>query len=185
MDISTISPRELHALCCRGETPELIDVRTPVEFREIHADFARNLPLDSLEPAAVVQARQGAAGSPLYFICRSGGRAKQACEKLTAAGCANVVSVEGGTSAWAEAGLPVVRGKKAVSLERQVRIAAGSLVVLGAALSWFHPAFVGLSALVGAGLILAGVTDTCGMGMLLARMPWNRVSGPGTACRTG
>jgi rhodanese-related sulfurtransferase len=185
MAISTISPRELHAFRCRGETPELIDVRTPAEFREIHADFARNLPLDSLEPAAVIQARQGAAGAPLYVICKSGGRAKQACEKLIAAGCANVVNVEGGTTAWAEAGLPVVRGKKAVSLERQVRIAAGSLVVLGAALSWFHPAFVGLSALVGAGLIFAGVTDTCGMGMLLARMPWNRAKGPDSACKVG
>jgi rhodanese-related sulfurtransferase len=174
MPISTISPPELHGLCCRGETPELIDVRTPAEFREIHVDFARNLPLDSLDPAALIQARQGAAGSPLFVICRSGGRSKQACEKLIAAGCADVVSVEGGTTAWAEAGFPVVRGKKAVSLERQVRIAAGSLVVLGAALSYFHPAFVALSAVVGAGLIFAGITDTCGMGMLLARMPWNR-----------
>jgi rhodanese-related sulfurtransferase len=174
MAVSTISPGELHALRCRGETPELIDVRTPSEFREIHVDFARNLPLDSLDPAAVIQSRQGVGDSPLYVICKSGGRSKQACEKLIAAGCANVVSVEGGTTAWAEAGFPVVRGKKAVSLERQVRIAAGSLVVLGAALSYFHPAFVILSALVGAGLVFAGITDTCGMGMLLARMPWNR-----------
>ena len=73
------------------------------------------------------------------------------------------------------AGLPVVRGKKAISLERQVRIAAGSLVVVGALLGWsVHPAFVGLSAFVGAGLVFAGITDTCGMGMILARMPWNR-----------
>jgi rhodanese-related sulfurtransferase len=185
MAVSTIVPRDLYAKRCRGETPELIDVRTPAEFGEIHADFARNLPLDSLDPAAFIQARQGAAGSPLYVICKSGGRSKQACEKLMAAGCADVVSVEGGTTAWAEAGLPVVRGKKAVSLERQVRIAAGSLVVLGAALSYFHPAFVCLSAFVGAGLIYAGITDTCGMGMLLARMPWNRAKGPSTACKVG
>ena len=75
-----------------------------------------------------------------------------------------------------EAGLPVVRGKKAISLERQVRIAAGSLVLLGVLLGWLvHPAFIGLSAFVGAGLVFAGVTDTCGMGMMLARMPWNQV----------
>ena len=184
MAISTISPRELHALCCRGEKPELIDVRTPAEFREIRAEMARNLPLDSLDPAAVVQARQGTADSPLYLICKSGGRSKQACERMIAAGFANVVSVEGGTTAWAEAGLPVVRGKKAVSLERQVRITAGSLVVLGAALSFWHPAFVGLSAFVGAGLVYSGITDTCGMGMLLARMPWNRVKGS-NACKVG
>jgi rhodanese-related sulfurtransferase len=96
-----------------------------------------------------------------------------------------VVNVEGGTVACAAAGLPVVRGRKAVSLERQVRIAAGLLVVLGVALGWLvHPALVGLSAFVGAGLVFAGVTDTCGMGMLLARMPWNR-SGKSDICTAG
>jgi hypothetical protein len=73
------------------------------------------------------------------------------------------------------AGLPVVRGSKAISLERQVRMAAGSLVLLGILLAWLvHPACYGLSALVGAGLVFAGMTNTCGMGLLLARMPWNR-----------
>jgi rhodanese-related sulfurtransferase len=106
-----------------------------------------------------------------------------ACARLQAAGQANVVNVEGGTLAWAEAGLPVVRGPKAISLERQVRIAAGSLVLLGAVLGWFvHPAFVGLSAFIGAGLVFAGVTDTCGMALLLARMPWNQVRGETPAC---
>ena len=175
MDIPTISPQELHSLRVGGQTVDLIDVRTPVEFRELHADLARNVPLDALDPAAIIAARRDAADRPLYVICRLGGRGKQACEKLIAAGCSNVVNVAGGTSAWAEAGLPVVRGKKAVSLERQVRIAAGSLVLLGAGLGWLvHPAFYALSALVGAGLVFAGVTDTCGMGLLLARMPWNR-----------
>ena len=93
-----------------------------------------------------------------------------------------MVNVEGGTLACVDAGLPVVRGKKAVSLERQVRIAAGSLVLLGAALSFVHPAFVGLSAFVGAGLVFSGITDTCGMGMILARMPWNQVSQDSTSC---
>src|SRR5271157_3127554 len=93
----------------------------------------------------------------------------------------NVVNVEGGTLEWERAGLPVVRGKKTVSLERQVRIAAGSLVVLGTGLGAFvHPGFLALSAFVGAGLVFAGITDTCGMGMLLARMPWNRVQESGT-----
>ena len=94
-----------------------------------------------------------------------------------------MVNVEGGTLACVEAGLPVVRGKKAISLERQVRIAAGSLVLLGVLLGWFvHPAFIGLSAFVGAGLVFAGITDTCGMGMMLARMPWNQVKdAPGHA----
>jgi rhodanese-related sulfurtransferase len=116
---------------------------------------------------------------PLYVICRSGNRARQACEKLIAAGYTNVVNVEGGTQAWEQAGLPLVRGKQAISLERQVRIAAGSLVLSGALLGYFaHPYWIGLAAFVGAGLVFAGITDTCGMGMLLARMPWNQVPKP-------
>jgi len=155
---------------------DLIDVRTPVEFREVHVEFARNVPLDQLGPAKLTSGRDGS-GIPLYVICRSGGRGKQACEKLVAAGCSNVVNVEGGTQAWDQAGLPVVRGQKAISLERQVRIAAGALVLIGSLLGYFaHPYWIGLSAFVGAGLVFAGITDTCGMGMLLARMPWNRVS---------
>lgn len=85
--------------------------------------------------------------------------------------------------ACVDVGLPIVRGKKAVSLERQVRIAAGSLVLLGVALAWLvDPAFIGLSAFVGAGLIFAGITDRCGMAMLLARMPWNRCPNESKAC---
>jgi len=116
-----------------------------------------------------MQERNGSSQETLYVICRSGGRGKQACEKFLKAGFTNVVNVEGGTLACEQAGLPVVRGKKTISLERQVRITAGSLVVLVAVLSWLiHPAFIALSAFVGAGLIFAGVTDTCGMGLLLA-----------------
>jgi rhodanese-related sulfurtransferase len=100
-----------------------------------------------------------------------------------AAGLTSVANVEGGTLACVEAGLPVVRGKKAISLERQVRIAAGSLVLIGVLLGWLvHPALAGLAAFVGAGLVFAGLTDTCGMGLLLARMPWNRVQDCGASC---
>ena len=126
-------------------------------------------------PAAMMQAHVGSGQEPLDFLCRSGIRGQQACEKFQTAGFSNVVNLEGGTLACIEAGLPVVRGKKAISLERQVRIAAGLLVVLGSLLGWFvHPAFIGLPAFVGAGLVFAGITDTCAMGMILARMPWNR-----------
>ena len=172
--VTTISPQQLAELCKTGKI-DLIDVRTPVEFRELHTTVARNVPLDRLDPAAIMQARNGSKDEPLYLVCRSGSRGRQACEKFLAAGFTNVVNIEGGTLACVEAGLPVVRGKKGISLERQVRIAAGSLVLLGAALSFVHPAFIGLSAFVGAGLVFAGITDTCGMGMMLARMPWNQV----------
>jgi rhodanese-related sulfurtransferase len=138
--------------------------------------------LDQLDAAALMQARNGSSNEPLYVICRSGSRGQKACEKFLKAGFSNVVNIEGGTMACVEAGLPVVRGKKAISLERQVRIAAGSLVLLGAGLSFVNPAFIGLSAFVGAGLVFAGITDTCGMGMILARMPWNQCGIESTSC---
>jgi len=185
MSTSAVSPAELGRLVSEGRKIDLIDVRTPVEYREVHVEFARNLPLDQLDPAGLMRARNLRANEPLYFVCRSGGRGQQACEKFQRAGFANVVNVEGGTLACVEAGLPVVRGKKAISLERQVRIAAGSLVLLGVVLGWrVQPAFFGLSAFVGAGLVFAGITDTCGMGMLLARMPWNRCSDSSNSCAT-
>lgn len=182
MEIRTISPASLAERRAKGQAIDLVDVRTPAEFREMHVAFARNVPLDRLDPAALMRARQGST-EPLYVICRSGNRGKMACQALLAAGFSDVWNVEGGTLACELAGLPVVRGKKAISLERQVRIAAGSLVLLGLALGWWvHPVLLALSAFVGAGLVFAGVTDTCGMGMLLARMPWNRGGEPGGAC---
>jgi len=178
MNTTIISPRQLHDAVESGQAVDLIDVRTPAEFREVHVGFARNLPLDQLD-AVQIAAAHGGASQPIYLICRSGGRGRQACEKFLAAGYSNIINVEGGTQAWEQAGLPVVRGEKTMSLERQVRIAAGSLVLTGAILGWFiHPAFIGLSAFVGAGLVFAGITDTCGMGMLLAKMPWNQERKP-------
>ena len=114
----------------------------------------------------------------------------EACEQLLAAGLKDVISVEGGTAACEAAGVPVVRGRKAMSLERQVRIAAGALVAVGAALAAFGPDLMwqrigaGLAGFVGCGLVFAGVTDTCGMAMLIARMPWNQVCRSSGSCCT-
>lgn len=185
MSFATISPARLAEICKSGKTVEMIDVRTPVEFREVHVEFARNVPLDQLDPHSLMKSRNSSASEPLYLVCRSGGRGQQACEQFLKAGFSNVLNVEGGTLACIDAGLPVVRGKQAMSLERQVRIAAGSLVLIGVSLGWFlHPAFFGLSAFVGAGLVFAGITDTCGMGMVLARMPWNQIKETASACST-
>ena len=184
MAVQTITPKELDELRKQGATVDLIDVRTPAEFREVHADLARLVPLDSLDPKGVMQARNGRHDEPLYVICRSDNRGKKACEKFHAAGYENVVNVAGGTVAWADLGLPVVRGKKTISLERQVRISAGLLVFVGSVLGFFvHPYWLALPAFVGAGLVFAGVTDTCGMAMLLAKMPWNQAGdGNGPRC---
>jgi len=150
-----------------------LDVRTPAEYRDTHVTGAVLHPLSDLDPDKVKQLAQGRAR--IVVVCRSGGRAKQACEKLSASGLPNLLVLEGGTLAWESAGLPVTKGRKAISLERQVRIAAGFLVLSGVLLSRFvNPEFIWLSGFVGAGLIFAGATDWCGMGMLIARMPWNQ-----------
>ena len=187
--VSTISPQQLAELLTSDKPIRLIDVRTPAEFGEVHVTNAHNLPLDRLDAAAVTAEAGG--DEPIYFICKSGGRSGKACEKLIAAGFTNVISVAGGTTACETAGLPVVRGRKAMSLERQVRIAAGALVFGGVLLAAFadnadndmlEKIGLGIAGFVGAGLVFAGVTDTCGMAMLIARMPWNQVSGPATTC---
>ncbi len=174
MSVGLISPKQLFDRIQSGESVDLVDVRTPAEFREVHVTIARNAPLESLDCGAVLAGHP--TNVPLYVICRSGSRGRQAAEKLAAAGCTNVVNVEGGTMAWDQAGFPVDRGRKSMSLERQVRIAAGFLSLTGGVLAMtVHPYWAGLSAFVGAGLMFAGITDTCGMAMVLARMPWNQV----------
>lgn len=174
MSIPTISPAELARMCETGAM-DLIDVRTPAEFSEVHATAARNVPLDRLNPAEVVATRRCASSEPLYLICRSGGRGAKACELFRQAGITNIVNVEGGTLAWEQAGLPVVRGKKAMSLERQVRILAGAIVLIGGVLAiTVDPLFAIIPIVMGAGLAGAGILDSCLMGMMIAKMPWNQ-----------
>jgi rhodanese-related sulfurtransferase len=181
---ASITPHRLAALHRVNQSIDLIDVRTPAEYREAHIDFARNVPLDRLDPSAVFTARGGRTEEPVYLICRTGGRASQACQKLLAAGL-NAVNVEGGTEAWDAAGLPVVRGRKAISLERQTRIVIGIIVLASALLAAVvHPYWIGLTAFMGAGLIFSGVTDFCGLALILGRMPWNQADG-GSAESTG
>lgn len=175
-DYQNTQPQELHHKW--QDTPggvDVIDVRTPVEYKSAHAPMAKLMPLDQLDPQAVATMRNGS-DRPLYVICKSGSRAAKACEKLTANGHTNVHCIAGGTDAWIAAGLPVERGEtKVISLERQVRIAAGSLVVIGGVLGLtVSPWFLAISLFVGCGLVFAGVTDWCGMGLVLARMPWNK-----------
>jgi len=172
---TSITPRRLAALHQAGESIDLIDVRTPAEYREVHIEFARNVPLDRLDPKTIANLRHNRVNEPLYVVCRTGGRGKQACEKLSSAGL-NTVNVEGGTLAWDAAGLPVLRGKKTISLERQVRIAIGLIVLCSAVLAVVvHPYWIGLAAFMGAGLIFSGLTDFCGLAIILGRMPWNQV----------
>lgn len=170
-------PQTVHD-AARSGSARLIDVRTPAEHGEIHIEGAELIPLDRLDPQHV---KSGGEEKQIVLICRSGKRAEQALRKLADAGCGNLAVLEGGVTAWENAGLPVVRGRAVMSLERQVRVAAGLLVLIGVALgTWVHAGFYSLSAFVGAGLVFAGLTDWCGMAMILAKMPWNQRSG--TCC---
>ena len=169
--MKNLSVQQSAELLSQKNSIPLIDVRTPAEYGSVHAKGAVNLPMESLDLAKIPCSKE----EEIHVICQSGGRSMKVCQKLEAAGFTHIVNVEGGTLAWHAAGLPVVEGKKVMSLERQVRIAAGSLVVIGAAVGQFvHPGGFALSAFIGAGLVFAGVTDTCGMGMMIAKMPWNR-----------
>ncbi|MGD1980014.1 MAG: rhodanese-like domain-containing protein [Akkermansiaceae bacterium] len=151
-------------------TVRMIDVRTPAEFGEVHIEGSDLMPLDRLDPDQLK-------GDRCVLVCLSGKRSQKAFDQLVAAGCEGLRILEGGVTAWEAAGRPVNRGKAVMSLERQVRIAAGLLVLIGVILgTTVHAGFLGIAGFVGAGLTFAGLTDWCGMGMLLAKAPWNQRS---------
>jgi rhodanese-related sulfurtransferase len=138
--MTSISAQQLYELHQRGVPLHLLDVRTPAEYHATHVSFAENCPLESLDCAAIARSSREHPEARLFVICQKGSRGVTACRQLANAGLSEATNVEGGTSAWQAAGLPVIRGKKAVSLERQVRIAAGLLVLVGCALAVFvHP----------------------------------------------
>jgi rhodanese-related sulfurtransferase len=173
-----ISPQQLYRLQSQGQRVDLIDVRTPAEYQAGHATGAKLLPLDQLTPehlAAELNNPATGRDQPLYLTCRSGFRAQQAAERLVAAGYHNLRLLEGGTEAWEKAGLPMQRCGKAISLERQVQITIGMLLILKVLFGFtIHELFFAATALVGAGLIVAGTTRWCGMARLIAMLPWNR-----------
>ncbi len=172
---SHVSPRQLAEQWQAGSgQASLIDVRTPGEFETLRVAGAINIPLDRLNAAALAGIR---ANQTLYCICQTGARSQIAADKLRTLGYA-VVHVDGGTNAWQEAGLPVLQGeRKIMAMERQVRIAAGGLVALGVlAGALLHPAGYLLAAAIGAGLVYSGISNTCTMALVLAKMPWNRAS---------
>lgn len=151
----------------------LLDVRTPGEYESMHIRGAYNVPLDTLaEHASEIRAN---VSNPIVLVCQSGQRARVAEEALKAGGLRNLHVLDGGVNGWVKAGQPVAGSAKRMSLERQVRIVTGMLAGIGGVLALsFNPAFALLSVFVGGGLVFAGVTDTCGMAMLLSRLPYNR-----------
>ena len=176
----------------------IIDVRTPMEHHEKRLTCAHtHIPLDQLDPRAFMEQNNLPSDTPVYLLCRSGGRATQAAAKFISAGYPNVSVIAGGIMACETCGHDIIGTavpspgptgrcgppsltdgfftiRRPITLERQVRITAGALVLaglLGTVL--IHPAFIGITAFVGAGLLYAGLTDRCGMALILARAPWN------------
>ncbi len=173
MTIETIAATDIEAERARNSL--LLDVRSPAEFRGGHVRGAINLPLELVTVAKVSGLRGVDVTRHVILLCAAGKRATVAAERLTGKGL-HLLVVSGGTAACATAGLPLDKSSNGViSIERQVRIAAGALVFTGVMLGAnVHPGFYGLSGFVGAGLVFAGVTDFCGMGLLIAKAPWNR-----------
>lgn len=156
----------------------VLDVRTAAEVKAAALPNCLHIPLHELTAERLQSeiAAKGKNGAQIYLLCQAGRRAEMAAEQLQGKLNAELIIIEGGMNAVKQSNIPLAAtGKKIIPLERQVRIAAGLLVITGAVVgTWFNPAFYGLSAFVGAGLIFAGITDICPMGMLIAKAPWNK-----------
>ncbi|BAY28219.1 rhodanese-like protein [Nostoc carneum NIES-2107] len=170
--LQTVSAQTLKQLL-EQKAVTLIDVREPAEYAGEHIAGATLVSLSSFDPHKVPQ------DGSIILYCRSGNRSAMAAQKLFSAGFATVTHLSGGIGAWKEAGLPTTINRKApMSLLRQVQIITGSSVLLGTLLGAFvSPWFLLLSGLMGAGLVYSGITDTCILGMMLAKLPYNQRSG--------
>lgn len=169
--LKTIDPSSLNTLLSQ-QAVTLVDVREPSEHAGEKIPGSILVPLSKFDPNRV----PFDANKTTVLYCRTGNRSAQAAQKLFAAGMNEVTHLEGGLLAWAQAGYPTEVNKNApISLMRQVQIVAGSLVVIGTVLGAFgSPWFLLLTGFVGSGLVFAGITDTCALGILLAKMPWNQ-----------
>lgn len=171
-----VTAGRLADLLASGDTA-VLDVRTPGEYAAAAIQGSHHLPLDQLEEHAPALA--GGLARPVTLVCRSGKRAQAAYDVLAGAGVTDVHVLEGGMRAWREAGQPVTTspGKASWELERQVRLVAGGLVVSGILASLRFPRARFLSGAVGGGLTFAAVSNTCAMGNVLMKLPYNRVDG--------
>jgi rhodanese-related sulfurtransferase len=167
MSLPTISPTDAKRLIAQGAT--LIDIREADEHARERIQGARNVPLQALT-------KLGGVTGPIIFHCRGGKRTADNAARLKDAAACKAYLLSGGIDAWKQAGLPVIADKsQPIEINRQVMIAAGSLVLLGVLLGVFvRPEFYALSGLIGAGLIFAGLSGWCGLAKLLQLMPWNQ-----------
>jgi rhodanese-related sulfurtransferase len=169
--VKAVDPKTLNAWLAAGDAV-LVDVRDAGMHAAERIPGARSIPLAALDPAGLAVPP----GQRLVFHCEIGAASAQAARRAGEAGRDNAYNLEGGIAAWKQAGLPVESDPGApLPVIRQVQIAAGSLVVLGTVLGvTLSPWFLVLSGIVGAGLVFAGATGTCGMAALLLKLPYNR-----------
>jgi rhodanese-related sulfurtransferase len=171
MTLKTIDPASLKRRLDDGSAI-LVDVREPSEYAREHIPGARLVPLAALDRSDL----EAEPDKAVVICCRTGNRTAANSERLQAVGCRDAYALEGGLEAWKAAGLPTRMDPRApLELFRQVQIAAGTLILLGLLLALLvSPWFAGLSAFVGAGLMFADLTGSCGLARLLSLMPWNR-----------
>jgi rhodanese-related sulfurtransferase len=155
----------------QDQAPRLIDVRTPAEFETVHIPGSYNVPLHLLQEHRAEVARHL---GDVVLVCRSGQRAGHAGRSLAETGLPRVHILDGGITAWQATGAPVNRGRPRWDIERQVRLVAGGLVLLSVAGSLLLPGLQWVAAAMGAGLATAALSNSCLMGMLLAKLPYNQ-----------
>lgn len=172
MTSSTTDVPSVRALLERDPDALVVDVRTPAEYESSHIDGSVNLPLGQAGPHMGRLAAN--ARGPMVLICQAGTRAEQFRIRLAETGFHDASVMTGGMSAWEAADAPVVRGKERWALERQVRLVAGSIVLVAALVSLVWQPAVWVAAFIGAGLTFAAVTNTCGMAMALSKLPYNQ-----------
>jgi rhodanese-related sulfurtransferase len=168
---SAVDAGELDSLRSLDPDVRIIDVRTPGEYETAHIEGSYNVPLDQLGEHAAELARLD---HPVVLVCQSGARANKALDQLSEAGKRNLRLLTGGIGAWQTAGHDVVRRSERWSLERQVRLVAGMLVLLSVLVSVWIPGVRYVAGFVGAGLTFAALTNTCAMAMVLTKLPYNR-----------
>ena len=172
VSLEIISPKESKELVRKDSKTKLLDVRSVLEFAEEHIDAAQNIPIDTL----VSRIKElSDSGNSFIVLCRTGNRSPMAADMLLQSGIHNVRVMDGGIIRWEKEKLGVIKGVGGISIERQVRAAAGSLVLLGVLLTFFvHPSFIVITIFVSCSLIYSGLSDNCMMGMLLMKLPYNK-----------
>jgi rhodanese-related sulfurtransferase len=164
----------LEGMLARRADIRILDVRTPAEFESAHIPGSYNVPLDTRGEHTDELARH--VSEPLVLVCRSGNRATTACARLASSGMPNLHVLAGGIRSWDDGHRPVRRGRQRWDLERQVRLVAGAIVLAGIVVSVYLPEARYISGAVGLGLMVAALSNTCAMGMLLAKLPYNRAA---------